>query len=256
MASSQPPSHPVSSGATPSADASAPVPEVPFDEKLRLLWARNRKIITTICVIMLLAIVGKGAMEIIQEQREKAVMADYAKATSDAQLKTFAAAHDTHLLGGVAYLRLADEAFTAGKYADAISLYGKAVPALKTSILSHRAVMGGAVAKVLSGDRAGGEAAFKAIVSDLSQPVSTRAEATYQLAVMASTAGDDTALQGYVTQLSTLSPQSIWAQRAAMLRAEAGLPATAGASQPASTPAAAAPAAESDAPKVTFPSSK
>ncbi|MBP7142168.1 MAG: hypothetical protein KBA71_09700 [Opitutaceae bacterium] len=254
MASSQPPSSPVSSGATPSADPSAPVPEVPFDEKLRQFWARNRKIVVTVCVVALAAIVAKGAMEILQEQREKGVMADYAKATSDAQLKTFAAAHDSHLLGGVAYLRLADEAFTAGKYSDAISLYGKAVPALKTSILSHRAVMGGAVAKVLSGDRAGGEAAFKAIVSDLSQPVSTRAEATYQLAVMASTASDDTSLQGYVTQLSTLSPQSIWAQRAVALRAEAGLPAAAGASQPSATPAASA--AESDAPKVTFPSTK
>lgn len=254
MASSQPPSHPASSGATPSADASAPVPEVPFDEKLRQFWARNRKMVMTICVIVLAAILGKGAMEIIQEQREKGVMADYAKATSDSQLKTFAAAHDNHLLGGVAYLRLADEAFTAGKYADAIPLYAKAVAALKTGILSHRALMGGAVAKVLSGDRAGGEAAFKAIVSDLGQPVSTRAEATYQLAVMASTAGDNTALQGYVTQLSTLSPQSIWAQRAATLRAEAGLPEAAATSKPASTPVA--PPAESDAPKVTFPSSK
>lgn len=251
MASSQPPSRPGSAGDAPSADAPAPVAEVPFDEKLRQFWTRNRAIIIVVCVVVLGAIIGKGVWEIIQEQREKGVAADYAKATSNDQLKAFAASHEHHLLGGVAYLRLADEAYSAGRYAEAMSLYAKAVPALGTSILSHRAIMGGAVSKVLSGDRAGGEAALKSIVADLGQPVSSRAEATYQLAVLASAARDSTALQGYVTQLNALSPQSIWAQRVVTLSVESGL------SEPSATtkPAGALPV-DSEAPKVTFPSPK
>ena len=256
MASPQPPSSPVPAGETPVAGASTSAPIVPFDEKLRQFWVRNRLIVITICAVAIVVIVGKGVWEIIQNQRENSIAADYAKLTSDDQLKTFAAGNESHLLGGVAYLRLADNAFSANKYAEAIPLYAKAAASLKGNVLSHRAVIGGAVSKVLSSDRAGGEAALKAIASDLSQPTPTRAEATYHLAVLASESGNATALQDYATQLSTLSPQSIWAQRGSTLRAEAGLAETPVAPTSSATPATTPAASDGDAPKVTFPSTK
>lgn len=256
MASSQPPSSPVPAGETQPADASAPAAALSFDEKLRQFWSRNRVVIISVFVIVVVSIVGKGLWEIIQDQRENSIAADYAKLTSDDQLKSFAADREGHLLGGVAYLRLADNAYSAGKFADAVPLYAKASDSLKGNILAHRAVIGGAVSKVMAGDRSAGEAALKAIASDLNQPASTRAEATYHLAVLASTGGDDAALQGYVTQISTLSPQSVWAQRAATLRAEAGLAAAPAASAAATAMAPASTPKADDAPKVTFPSSK
>ncbi len=256
MASPQPPSSPVPAGETPADSASTPVSVAPYDEKLRQFWVRNRMLVTTICVIAIAVIVGKGVWEIIQDRRENSIAADYARLTSDDQLKTFAADNESHLLGGVAYLRVADNAFSANKFAEAIALYAKAAASLKSNVLSHRAAIGSAVSKVLSGDRAGGEAALKAIASDLSQPTSTRAEATYHLAILASESGDATALQDYVTQLSTLSPQSIWTQRVSTLRAEAGL--AQAATVPASSPTPeATPASDAgNAPTVTFPSTK
>ncbi|HRE82581.1 MAG TPA: tetratricopeptide repeat protein [Opitutaceae bacterium] len=231
----------------------APIP-VPFDEKLRRFWARNSKLITILCVIIGLVIAGKGAWQIIQERREAGVAEEYAKLTTSDQLKSFAAANKGHRLAGVAYLRLADEAFTAGKYAEAGAQYSNAASALEGNILQPRAVVGGAVSKLLGGDRAGGEAALKSLSSDLSQPVAVRAEATYHLATLAAEAGDGATLQTLVAQLNTISPQSFWAQRAGFLKVETS--AVTPLVTPTTVPAASTPAPKEAAPSVTFPSPK
>ena len=255
MASPTPPSSPLPAGDDrPIVVVDAPV-VVPFDEKLRQFWARNQKAIMAFCVLVLVAIVGKGGWEAYQSHRENAVAADYAKATTSEQLKAFAGSHEGDVLAGVAHLRLADEAYAAGKYAEAIPHYTKAVETLKSNPLAPRARVGNAMSKLLSGDRAGGEAGLKAIGSDLSEPTAIRAEATYHLASLASEKGDSAAVQTLVTQLNTISPQSFWAQRAAMLRATSpGATVTAPTTAPA--PGATAPAADAPAPSVSFPSSK
>lgn len=253
MASPTSPTSPSPAGEDrPNVAPDAPI-AVPFDEKLRQFWARNSKLITLLCVVIGLVIAGKGAWQIIQDRREAGLAEDYAKLTTSEQLRSFAAAHEGHRLAGVAYLRLADEAFTAGKYAEAGADYSKAASALAGNILQPRAVVGGAVSKLLGGDRAGGEAALKSLSSDLSQPVAVRAEATYHLATLAAEAKDGATLQTLVAQLNTISPQSFWAQRASFLRAEAS------ALTPQATPTvptASAPAPGDAAPAVTFPSPK
>jgi len=252
MASPTPPSSPLPAGDDrPIVVVDAPV-VVPFDEKLRRFWARYQKAIMAFCVLVLVAIVGKGGWEAYQAHRENGIAADYAKATTSEQLKAFASSHEGDVLAGVAHLRLADEAYAAGKYAEAVPHYTKAVETMKSNPLAPRARVGSAMAKLLSGDRAGGEAGLKAIGSDLSEPTAIRAEATYHLASLASEKGDDAAVQTLVAQLNTISPQSFWAQRAGILRLR---PSTGVATPESTAPAAAAPA-DAPAPSVTFPSSK
>lgn len=253
MASPTSPTSPSPAGEDrPTVVPDAPI-AVPFDEKLRQFWARNSKLITVLCVVVGLAIAGKGAWQIIQDRRESGFAEEYAKLSTTDQLKAFAAAHEGHRLAGVAHLRLADEAFTAGKYAEASTQYSKAAGALAGNILQPRAVVGGAVSKLLGGDRAGGEAALKSLSSDLSQPVAVRAEATYHLATLAAEAGDGATLQTLVAQLNTISPQSFWAQRAGFLRVETSAVTPMAAP---TVPAANNPAPTDTAPTVTFPSPK
>src|SRR5436305_7879432 len=90
-----------------------------YEEKLHGFWKNNRNAIFGACLVVLLVIAGKGAWELYNAQREKNIGADYAAATTPEKLRGFAREHSGHRLAGVASLRLADDEYSAGKYADA-----------------------------------------------------------------------------------------------------------------------------------------
>jgi len=244
MSNSPIPPSPASRAEDPQAAASAepvPVAGPSFEDHLRAFWEAQRSRIVTLVAVVTLVILGKGAWEMYQEQQEAGIAADFAKAKTSEQLQRFAVEHPGNALAGVAHLRLADEAYEAGKFTDAAASYGKAVAVLKDGPLSNRARIGQGIAQVLGGDRAGGTANLKALADDLAAAVSVRAEASYHLASLAAEAGDAAGLQSTLEQLTRVAPQSLWAQRASLLRPLSDSAATATA-----TPAAPAPA-------VTFP---
>lgn len=230
-----------------SVDATAVVPG--FEEKLRAFWEKNGKLVMIGCVVVLLAIVGRGAMGLISAQREAGVAAAYAAATTSDQLKTFATANAGHDLAGAAHLRLADEAYAAGKYADAQAAYGKAAAELGDSPFSGRIQLGLAMSKLNGGDETGGQAALKALVDDVSGLKGVRAEAAYHLAILATDAGRSDEASKLAEQVMSIDPDSIWTQRALMLRARSAVPAASAVS--AAAPATTAPA-EAAVPSIQF----
>jgi hypothetical protein len=206
-----------------------------FEDKVNLFWKNNSKLILGACVVVVLAIAGKGLMDRLARQKDEKIGQAYAAATTNDQLKAFAAANPGHMLAGIAQLRLADEAYGAGKPADSIAGYEAAVALLGDSPLGARARLGRALAKLNSGKAAEGTAELKALADDPKQPKAARSEAAYHLTGLAVEAGNATDAQKFVDQLTQLDPDprsNPWSQRALMLRAT--LPAT---------PAPAAPAA-------------
>lgn len=214
-----------------------------FEDKLQLFWDRNRVLIIGFCIAVVLAILAKGAWDYFARQQEREIQSAYAAATSTEQLKSFSAEHSDHPLGGIAQLRIADEAFAAGKSAEAIAGYEKAIGMIEEGPLAARATLGLAIAKAQAGNTAEATAALKKIVDDASQFKAIRAEAAYHLTSMAVGAGNATEAQAYVDQLNQIDPMGAWAQRAIMLRAT--LPATA--------PATSAPEASTSTPEATTP---
>jgi tetratricopeptide (TPR) repeat protein len=196
-----------------------------FEDRLGLFWAKHSRTVLAACAVVLGAIVFKGAYEIIAARREKAVSADYAAATTDAQLKTFATDHGTHVLGGLAQLRLADQAYAAGNHAEARSLYEKAVSILKDDTFGQRARLGAAVAAVLAGAVTEGESSLKQIAADLKLGRMVRSEAAYHLAGLAASAGRTDEAVRLIEQVISIDADGQWAERASMLRAT--LPASA-----------------------------
>ncbi len=209
-----------------------------FEDTVHQIWARNRKLVYLFLVVVLVAILGKGGWEYLQQQKEAEVGKSYAAATNAEQLKAFATAHPDHPLAGLAYLRVADEAYAAGKTADAVAAYDKAIPALKDGPLAARAQLGRAIAKAQSGKSAEAVNDLKQLANDANQASALRAEASYQLASLAAEAGNAADVGKYVDDLMKIDPSSSWAQRGMMLRAT--LPAA-----PAPKPTTAAPTAPS-----------
>lgn len=204
---------------------------VTFEDKLRVFWEKNRNAITGLCVGIALAIVAKGGWDYLGRQKEASVGKAYADATTPEQLKTFAAAHPDHALGGVAYIRLADDAYKAAKFADALTGYDKAITALKDGPLVARAKMGRALSQLQTGKAAEAAKELKALADDAQQFKAVRAEAAYHLTSLAVDAKNAEEAQKLVDQLMQLDVSSPWTQRAMSLRAS--LPTT-----PAAAPAA------------------
>lgn len=191
-----------------------------FEDKLRIFWEKNSKTVLIVCVAVLAAIVIRGGWELVQSQKAKGIAADYAAAASDsAKLKGFAESHEGHALGGAAYLRLADEAYAAGKFADAAAHYEKAAAILKEGPFAGRIRLGLAVSKIQAGNASEADAALKALANDVGQLKAVRAEAAYHLATLAAAAGKNDEVAKLAEQIMTIDPQGTWSQRAMMLRA-------------------------------------
>jgi len=195
-----------------------------FEEQLHKFWKNYANPIYTLCVIVLVAIIGKGGYDMYVTSQENQVGADYTAASTSEKLKAFAAAHSGHQLAGVAKLRLADEAYVAGNFTQAALDYQAAVDRLKTGPFAGRARLGCAMAKLQAGQTAEGENQLKQLANDDKQMKAVRAEAAYQLASQAAAAGrNDDALK-FLDQVMTVEQGGTWAQRAMMLRSTLPVP--------------------------------
>ncbi len=208
-----------------------------FEDRVTLFWEKNRTIVFIVCGLIVVGIVGRGVLNYSARQKELAVQAAYAAATTNDQLRSFASAHAGHALAGVALVRLADEAYKAGKAAEAVTGYDGALAALKTGPLAARAKLGRALSKAVTGKATEAAAELKTLADDAAELKSVRAEALYHLTSLAVEAANAADAQKYVDQLMKLDVSSSWTQRAMALRST--LPA---APAPAAEPAKAAPA--------------
>lgn len=194
-------------------------PGASFEDKLHLFWGENRGVVLGICLVAILAVIGKAAWDYMARQREVSLETSYATATTPEKLKTFAAAHSGHPLAGIAQLRMADDAYAAGKASEALAGYEKAVAALKEGPLAARAQLGRTLAKLQIGKNAEATAELQQIANDTKQLKGLRAQAAYHLASLAADAGNGADVQKYSDQLMQIDPQSPWTSRAMSLRA-------------------------------------
>ena len=222
-------------------DSNLVAPSAPdLDEKLHAFWQKNRGAVIGFIVLVVIVLIAKGGWEIWQAEKQKELQKEYAAASTPEQLRRFADSHADQVLGGLAQLRIGDEAYAAGKSTDAAAAYEKALGPLKGTVLADRAELGRAMALIQAGKTDEGAKQLQQLVDDAKRLKAVRAEAAYHLASLAASkhAADD--VKKYSDQLITIDPASPWTQRAMMLRASEGATGV-GASQPAAADAEAAP---------------
>ncbi len=197
-----------------------------FAENLQIFWIENKNTITGVIAGVVLAICAYFGYKYWQEQRELSIASEYATAGNTAKkLKQFAVTHDGHVLSGAAYLRIADEAYSSGKFADSVSAYEKAQTPLKGTPFEGRAKLGLALAKIGGGKAAEGESILKQMADDTAQFKGLRAEAAYHLLSRAAEANKADDVKKYSEQIMQIDPSGVYAQRAMMVRASMDIPA-------------------------------
>lgn len=202
-------------------DTAAPAPVAPdHAAQLQSFWEKNRSFIIGICVVILLAIIGREGWDYFSASREKQIAADYAAvANQPDKLAKFAEEHSNHALAGVAWLRMADDKYGAGDYKASAALYQKAAGALPLEVLKARAKLGAAMSQIAGGDKTAGEASLKTLSADAASDKTVRAEAAYHLAALASEAGKTEEALKLADEVAKIDPIGVWAQRAFVLRA-------------------------------------
>lgn len=223
-----------------------------FEDKVNVFWQKHRGLVLGACVAVVVAIVAKGGWDYLARQKELEVERAYA-ATTPEQLSAFAAAHADHVLGAIAQLRMADDAYTAGKSEEAITGYDKALARLEDGPLLARAKIGRAMAKIQAGKTDEGKKEIAELANNVDELQPARAEATYHLASLAAAAGQAAEVQRLSDQLMQIDASSPWASRAMSLRAN--MPVTA-ASAPGGGAAPAAPANEAPQVELKLPGKK
>lgn len=226
-----------------------------FEDKVRLFWDKNGRTVVAVAAVVAVGLIGRWAFDQYVAHREAQIRADYAEATDSAGLKTFAAANATAPLAGVAKLRLADEAYSAGDFVGAAALYQEAVAPLGANPLAARARLGAAISLLQSGN-AGANSALESLANDVALPSVVRAESAYHLAVITRAAGDIEATRKWATLASTVDAGGLWAQRSDQILG--ALPAAVSAAPVAtapviSSPVSVTPATSAEEVKITFP---
>lgn len=189
-----------------------------FEDRVQMFWEKNGKVVSALIVVAGLAIVARWGFEQYAVSRERAIAADYAAAADDAALRAFAEANPKASLAGAAYLRLADEAYVANKFSEAVADYQKAAAALTGQLLGERARMGAALSQLQAGDTAAAKASLEALANDTAYARTLRGEAGYHLAVLARDAGQFAEATKWIELVLSADTAGLWAQRAMQLR--------------------------------------
>jgi hypothetical protein len=194
--------------------------EPSMDQRLRTFWGRYGNLIYLVCGLVALAILAKGGMDYLSNQKELTIQKDFAAATTSEQYKAFAADHPGHPLASLVDLRTADEAYIDGKYPDAVASYEKAVSALPAGPFQARARLGLAMAQAqAAGGRPEGETGLRQLLSDESELKSIRCEAGFHLAEIAVASGRTGEVQRLAEQMMQIDPSNPFSERAFQLRA-------------------------------------
>jgi tetratricopeptide (TPR) repeat protein len=218
----------------------------PFEEQIRAIWEKkeNRNAVYIGCAVVVLLIIGWYGYKALAAQHEAEIEAAYAAAVTPARLRAFAQENGRHPLAGAAYLKMADDAYTAGNYTEAIGNYSKAAAALPGTPFATRALLGKTMSQIRSGNAPEATAMLRQLAEDTTQLKAVRCEAAYHVASLAFDNGNFSDVVKFTDIVLQLDPAGMqadsgftWAKRAFILRARAPVPVAAAAVPPPPTEA-------------------
>jgi len=187
------------------------------EDRLWLFWRKQKnKIYGVICVASVGIIIWQG-WNIYQSHVEANLQAEFSAAADAPALAAFAQAHADTVLGKLAQLESADTLYKAGKFKDAADAYAKAVTMLADDDKSARARLGQAMSLLQAGDVHGGTQTMEALTNDTSAVENMRAEAAFDLAILAAQAGDKDTTTKWLNHLKEFKDSNIWGGQAATL---------------------------------------
>lgn len=205
-------------------------PDADLEERFNDFIKQNGAALFGGLALAMVAVVGWQLFLYLGDRREAALKADYLALETMEARQAFAEAHDDKLLGGLAFLDLADAAYTEGAFERALAHYTRAAETLEATAFEGRAQLGAALTRFEQGASGRARAELQLIAETEAHLDDLRAEAAYHLAVIALEAGDTAEARQAIERVQGFSESIFWLQQANALSArlpdEAPAPAT------------------------------
>lgn len=188
--------------------------EADLEDQVWLFWSKYKNTIIGSVVIVFLGVIGVEGYKLYQRNAVKSMQAAFSEADSANTLSDFGQQYAGTPLGGFAQLETADEKYREGDFAQAATLYKAATDSLVDTYLMGRARLGEAMSHYKAGSHDLAKNLLSSMSSDANILTSLRAEAAFNLAIIALGNDDYTTARNYFEQVKSLTPQGPWAAQA------------------------------------------
>ena len=192
--------------------------ESSMEDQLLVYWNRHKTQIVLGVGVAVILIVGYQVSQWMGAKSVSDRSQAYAEASDDSQKEAFADEHSGTDLGGIAFLELADAAYTEGEYSKAVSLYEKAFKAFDLTEFQQRAHIGLAMARLQAGEEANAAKDLEAIADTAEYPDAARGEALYQLSILDWKNGDFVSMLAHQDRIDGLVNAGNWQGKALQLQ--------------------------------------
>lgn len=192
--------------------------ESSVEEQLLVYWNRHKSQIVLGISVVVVLIIG---FQISKWWSAKAISdrgQAYAEASDDAQKQAFADDNSGSDLGGIAYLELADSAYSEAEYSSAVSLYEKAFKAFEMIEFKQRAHLGLAMSRLQAGEEGNASKDLQSIADNAEYSDAARGEALYQLSVIDWQNGDFVSMLAHQDRIDGLVNAGNWQSKALQLQ--------------------------------------
>ena len=195
--------------------------EISIEDRISMYWMENKGFISSCILVLALFITGFNGMRMYQSHAESTLQIAYAKALANETIADFAQANSKKDLGGLAALKVADQAYSAKEFEKALNFYSIASNALATNFLAGRSLLGQAFANFYMGNEETALAQLANIAANSDLAEAARAEAAYHLAVEADVADRSEEYDKYIAQIQASPIATQWQQRVAAYEQQA-----------------------------------
>lgn len=193
------------------------VKSVSIESFLFDLWYRYRWCIIWGIIGVIFLVIGVQGVKLYYKYEVARLQEEFSEAVESGRELQFAAENSDEPLAGFVFLNEADKAYRDKQYAQAKDFYDKATAAFQGTLFEGRAILGSAFSNIFSGEVEKGKELLEKLANNLKVAESHRAQALYQLALIALQEKDLTEAQKYTSSISELSLGGIWARKATVL---------------------------------------
>ena len=188
--------------------------EASFEDRLRLFWEKYQGPLIVGGVLIVLGIIGWQVMGFVAERMDQRIRNEYAAIETSEERLDFAQHRSGHLLSGVAYLELGDEAFEEENFGEAIEFYREALNRLEEHEFRDRAQYSLAMSLVENGDLQEGRAELENLRDRTGALSVFREEARFALAILLADEGETEQAIAMLEEIEADSPSGIVSWRA------------------------------------------
>jgi len=188
-----------------------------MEDRMWVFWKRQQGNILRLATVACLGVIGWQGWILYQQHAANQLQTEYQALDGASSLLSFAQSHPDNTLGKLAQLEAADAFYKDGKFADASKAYAQAAAIWSTETYGQRARLGQALSQLQSGDATGGRQQLEALAQDTQAVDNYRAEAAFNLAVLAIQSHDKATASKWLDKVKTFKNSQSWSSEATTL---------------------------------------